>query len=124
MRFRPPCLALCLAVPVLVAAGCGGGSSDADAIRDIVNDVADNPLAICDHLSDAMLKTAFKGDADDCRKAGEDANAKANAGDVDINDVEVKGDTATAKITDKDGTSQTLNFKKDGDNWVLADLGG
>lgn len=70
------------------------------------------------------MKTAFNGDADDCRKSGEEANAKADAGDVDINDVEIKGDSATAKITDKDGKDQTLSFEKDGDDWVVANLGG
>jgi hypothetical protein len=119
MRINRRSLALCLAVPALLAAGCGGGGdSDADQIRGIINEVANDPLAICDHLSDETLQAVFQGDEDACRKSGEEANADADKGDVEINSVEVDGDNATAKITDKDGKDQTLKFTKDGDDWV------
>lgn len=120
MHINRRSLALCLAVPALFAAGCGGSDSDSDQdqIKGIITEVANDPLAICDHLSDETLQTVFQGDADACRKAGEEANAGDEKGDVDINSVEVDGDTATAKITDKDGKDQTLKFTKDGDEWV------
>jgi hypothetical protein len=122
MRFNRRSLALCLTVPALLAAGCGGGggSSDEGQIKDIINEVANDPLAICDHLSDQTLQTIFKGDADACRKSGEEANAEKEKGDVTINSVKVDGDKATAKITDKDGKDQTLKFAKDGDEWVAV----
>jgi hypothetical protein len=122
MRINRRSLALCLAVPAIFAAGCGGGggNSDESQIKGIINDVAKDPLAICDHLSDATLQKIFKGDADACRKSGKEANAEADKGDVKINSVEVNGDNATAKITDKDGKDQTLKFTKDGDDWVAV----
>jgi hypothetical protein len=115
-------LALCLAVPALFAAGCGGGggNSDESSIKDIINEVANDPLAICDHLSDATLQKVFKGDADDCRKAGKQANADEDKGDVDIKSVKITGDNATAVIIDKDKKQQTLKFAKDGDDWVAV----
>jgi hypothetical protein len=113
-------VALCLAVPALLAAGCGGGGdSDEDQIKDIINAVAQDPLAICDDLSDDSLQTLFKGGADDCRTSGEEANASDDAGDVDIQDVKVDGDTATAKFKASDGKDTTVQFTKDGDDSVL-----
>ncbi len=122
MRFHHRSLALCLAVPALLAAGCGGGggTSDADQITTIVNEVAADPLAICDHLSDQTLQKVFQGGADACRRSGQEANAQAGTGHVDIKSVKVDGDTATAEIVDKDGKQQTLKFTRDGDRWVAA----
>ncbi len=121
MRFNRRSLALCLAVPALFAVGCGGGDSDESQIKDIINEVANDPLAICDHISAAELKTVFKGDAEDCRKAGKEAKAdETEKGDVEIKTVTINGDKATAKIVDHEGKGQTLQFAKDGDEWVAS----
>ncbi len=55
----------------------------------------------------------------DC-KAGQETNAGADTGHVDIDSVKIDGDNATAEITDRDGTDQTLNFTKDGGRWVAV----
>ena len=97
----------------------GSGNSDEEQITEIINTVAADPLAVCDHLSEEDLQSIFNGGADECRKAGEAADAASEAGEVEIQSVEVDGTTATAKFKDTDGKDSTVKFNKSGDTWLV-----
>ena len=114
MQFRR-IAAVCLAAPVLALAACGGGgNSDEDQITEVINDVGDNPAALCDHMSAQTLK--IFGTVDDCKKQAEESGDKGS--DVDIQDISIDGDKATAKISDDDGKAEVIFVKEDGD-WVV-----
>lgn len=105
-----------LAVPAITLAACGSsGKSDKDTLTDIITKGGSNPVSVCDHLDAALLKQI--GGAEGCKKAA----ANEPKGDkTKINSLNITGDTATAKVTDKKG-STTINFvKKDGDWKVTA----
>jgi hypothetical protein len=112
-------LALILVVPALALTACGGGdkkSSDEDQITSIVNTVAKDPAKLCDYASKDLLQQAFKGSVAECKKA---AASEKSDGAATIDSLDVKGDKATAKITDKAG-STTVNFVKEDSKWVVA----
>src|SRR3954447_11985082 len=96
-------LALALVAPALALSACGGsGSSDKDQITDIVNEVAKTPVALCDHLSTELLKSAFNGSVDKCKAAAKDQKSD---GAADIKSVDISGDNATVKLSDNAGDS-------------------
>jgi hypothetical protein len=105
-----------LVVPALALAACGGGSSDDDTITDIIVEGGKDPVTICDHLSDDLVK-AF-GSVETCKTEAKKANDTDP--DVKVNSIVVKDNTATAKINGNQG-DQTLTFAKDGDDWKLTD---
>ena len=105
-----------LAVAVLGGAfaisGCGS-SSDEDKIKDLVNEVDENPSALCDNATKELL--AQLGG-----KAGCEQLAKSNTDDSDseVSNVKVDGDNATATVKDKSGTS-TVTFQKVDGDWKV-----
>lgn len=108
-----------LAAVALVAAGCGGsggdeGSSDEDKITEVLEAVANDPSSICEHFTDEML-TSFGG-AEGCKEAS--AASDSEGGDVEINDIAIEGDTATADVTQQEGDS-TVTLVKVGDEWKI-----
>jgi hypothetical protein len=101
----------------LVAAGCGGdggGSSDEDKITEVLEAVAEDPSSICEHFTDETLSTL--GGADGCRQAGESSDSEGGA--VEIDDIAVDGDTATARVTQQEGDS-TISLVRVGDQWRI-----
>lgn len=117
MRY-PRTLATLTVVPLtfLAACGGGGGNSDSDQITKIIKDGGKDPTTICDHLDANLVKQL--GGAAGCKKAAK----AADNGDkkVDVKDVTVKGDTATAKIKGASG-DQTISFVKKAGNWVVTE---
>ena len=105
-----------LVVPALALAACGGGSSDNDKITDIIIDGGKDPVTICDHVSDQLLKAL--GGVEKCKAAAK-ADDSGKDPDVKVNSIDIKDGTATAKITGNQGGS-TLKFAKDGDDWKLT----
>jgi hypothetical protein len=106
-----------LAVPALALGACGSsGSSDKDKVTSIITSVAKDPSKYCGNLSKASLTKA--GGTARCAAAMNtsgpgDPNPK-------IHSVDVSGDKASVKLTDKDG-NQTIQFIKEDGNWkVLA----
>lgn len=110
-------LALALVAPALALTACGG-SSDKDKITDIVNDVSASPVAVCDHLSDRLLQNTFKGSVEVCKTRGKDEKSDGKA---DIQSVDIKGDAATVKLTDKSGDA-TVRFAKEDGEWVVSSV--
>ncbi|MFL5845022.1 MAG: hypothetical protein ACJ762_10040 [Solirubrobacteraceae bacterium] len=110
--------AVLLLTPALALGACGGGDSDSDKIKDVIQDVAKNAATICDHGSEKLL-SQFGGDEAGCKeqaRAYPDSSSKAIDGDIDV---KVDGDTATADFTDNDGKKQHVTFVKDGDEWLV-----
>jgi hypothetical protein len=110
MRMRSSLLAL----PVVLLAACGG-ASDSDQIRDIVEEGSSDPTSICANLTDQGLKD-LGGEAA-CEKLAESQDNTDP--DVEINSIEVDGDTATAKVTGKDG-AQTIRFVREDGDWRVS----
>jgi hypothetical protein len=113
-------VALALVAPALALSACGGGdkgSSDKSQITDIINSVATNPAKLCDVASAGLLKQAFAGSVKDCKTAAAD---QKGSGKATINSLDVSGDKATVKLTDKDGHSTVSFAKVDGDWKVTA----
>jgi hypothetical protein len=106
-----------LAVPAVTLAACGGGDgdSDKDKLTKIINDGGTNPASICDHLDTALLKQI--GGADGCKKA---AASEKKDDTTKIDSLNVDGDKATAKVTDKSGATTISFVKQDGDWKVTA----
>lgn len=92
-------------------AACGG-SSDEDAIRDIVEEGSSNPSSICANLTDEALKDL--GGQQACEKLAESQDNTDS--DVEITSIEVDGEKGTAKVVGKDGP-QTIRFVKQGGEW-------
>jgi hypothetical protein len=116
-------LALLLIVPALGLTACGSddkGSSDKDQLTSIINDVAANPAKLCDVAGKALLEQAFSGSVADCKKA---AASSSSDGKATIKTLDVSGDTATATVTDKAGTSNIKFAKQDGD-WKVTSSEG
>lgn len=107
-----------LVAPAFALSACGG-SSDADQIKGVIQDVAKDSSAICDHASDKLLKAVGTGGVDACKKAARgnpDKSAKKIEGDINV---KVDGDTATADFTDNDGKKQHVLFVKDNGDWKV-----
>lgn len=106
-----------LAVPALTLAACGGGGgkSDEDTIKDIVNGFAKDPATLCDHLTPELLKGVggTKAKCVEASKAGK-KNQK-----IDITKVDVSGSKATVTVKDKTGTSSLKMVKAD-DTWQVS----
>lgn len=110
--------ALLLAIPALALAACGGSDSDSnsdeDQITAVVEAVAADPVAICDHVTSADLEQL--GGKDACVRAGE--ASKDEGGEATINDIALDGDTATVRLTDDDGPT-TVRFAKEDGDWKI-----
>jgi hypothetical protein len=115
--FKPRGLALLLVVPALALGACGGGDSDEDDIKGIINDVSDEPASICDHATKTVLQQVG-GSVEACRKAA--AGQKSNS-DVKVNSVDVNGDKATAKIKSSGG-ERTIGLVKEDGEWKVSNV--
>ena len=106
-----------LAVPALALGACGG-SSDEDKIKDVIQAVAKDSSAICDHASDKLLDQLGEGGVEGCKEAarGYPDDSAEEVGDITV---KIDGETATADFTDNDGEKQHVNFVKDGDDWKV-----
>jgi hypothetical protein len=109
-------VALLLALPVLALGGCGG-DSDEDKIKAIVNDGAEDPSTICDHMTKKLLDQVG-GSVDACKKQAKQAD-DGNNEKPDKIDVKVDGDKATAKFKGSDGDDNNVTFVKDGGDWKV-----
>jgi hypothetical protein len=127
---RRPLVALALAAAAL--AGCGGGPSDEEQVRTVVQAFSDATAAkdyqrMCDELLAPKLVEKIKQVGLPCELAlrrglGEVRNPKLLLGRVTV-----KGDSATADVrTSAAGqkpSHDTLKLSKVGDGWRIASLG-
>ena len=103
------------AVLLALVAGCGSsGPSASDQIAAIVKSEGSDPASICRHLSDSLA--ARLGGRSAClRQAG----AAAKDPSTHATAIKVHGNTATALVIDRTGTSTISLFKEKGE-WKIS----
>jgi hypothetical protein len=134
---RRSLLALPLALAAL-ASGCTGGGSSASDFEGEEKKVADQveKLQSAGKAGDAeeictdVLAKAF---SDEIKSAGSDCEAEldkaikdADDFDLDVEDVTISGNTATAKVKGKNAGKEevrTFEFQREGEDWRATDLG-
>jgi hypothetical protein len=116
-----------LALAPAALAACGGGDSssqDEDDITASITTVAtkDDP-STCTELQTEKFVKQTSDTLEDCKK---DPSAEADS--VEVSNVEVDGDTATADTAFTggfvDGQTLSIALVKDGDTWKLDNLNG
>jgi hypothetical protein len=110
-----PLAGVALAI-VSLAAGCGGGKSDEDTIRGIVEEGNRNPVSICDNLTRTGLRQL--GGSAKCRELARSPDNRDPG--AKITGVRVDGDRATVKLTGQDGARQTIHFRKEDGKWRVS----
>ena len=122
---QPLAVLTALVLALSVGIGCGddddggsSGGSDEDQITEAIGTFADGGPAACDVLTDEYVEELVGG-RDQCEEeAGETDDV-----DVEVENVQVDGDTATADGT-VDGETATLTLEKDGDDWKISGAQG
>jgi hypothetical protein len=105
-------------------AGCGGGPDDQKLIEDLLVQgyTTDEPAEECDGaLSGGLLKKTY-GSAARCRTVEKDPEENKPTG-VQVSDVTVDGDRATASVAleggDQDGARGPMQLVRQGDDWRI-----
>jgi hypothetical protein len=127
---------LTLVLAVLALAGCTtqqdtSADSFEGAERDVAEVVDDLAAAsrsgdgeeICTRILTARLAEELAA-GDECKDEVEQALADANDYDLEVDDVTVSGNTATAEVRQgDDGRTGTLEFERARDGWRVTSLG-
>ena len=96
----------------------GAAVSDEDQITDVIETFADNDAEeACGVLTDEYVKQLF-GNRQQCVEQGEGEST-----DVEVDNVQINGDTATADGTADDETA-TFTLEKVGEEWKISGLEG
>lgn len=129
---------------LLLAAGLGGctaAEEDSDKefrgaeaqVAKAIEDLQDageqrDETAICEDLISADLRNRIlRSGAKDCPSAMEDVLSDADTFALDVEDVTVEGDTATARVKSdgaQDDRTDTLRLVRERGAWRIAALGG
>jgi hypothetical protein len=132
-------LLLCLpAVLALVIAGCGassggdfsGASQDvADKIEELqsAGERSDESKICQDVLAPALRQKIAQGGLS-CNAEVDDALGDADDFDLAVESVKITGNTATARVKARIGSDKnairTMTLTRDGQRWLISDLGG
>jgi hypothetical protein len=106
-----------LLVPALALGACGGGDDAEDQIRGIIDDVSKKPATLCENATEGLLKQVGSTE-EACKQA---ASGQRPDRKVEIRDIKVDGDRATAMFKGTDGDRIILFEKEDGD-WKVSDV--
>jgi hypothetical protein len=131
-----------LAVPFVlaaIAAGCAGSSSSAGGFAGDEKKVADlveklqsagetgDPGTICDKLLAKALRDQIQEPGSTCEQELDKAIKDADDFDLDVEDVTIEGNEATAKVKGRDRGEErvrVLAFAREGSEWRVTSLGG
>ena len=94
----------------------GGGDSDEDKIRAAIATFADSGEGACAVITDEYIEELFGG-AEQC----EEEAGSGESADVEVDNVQIDGDTATADGT-AEGDTATLTLEKEGDEWKISGI--
>jgi len=132
MRRLMPLIALLLAVAVLSGCAAAGQHNSAGSFKGAEHDVVQviddlkasrDPEEVCSRIfTDAFAKSLEAGGRDCVDEVQATIRDTANT-DMDVDDVAVTGDRATAKVSQGDD-SATFELEKTRDGWQISSLGG
>jgi hypothetical protein len=114
----------------LAACGSSGNSDDEDQITDAITRAATSgdPAACTEDQTQRFTEQTSGGGSGDAVKSCEKDAADSASSSVEVSNIKVDGDTATAeaKLTGGfvDGQTVDVNLVKDGDQWKLDQLTG
>lgn len=100
----------------LTACGGGGGASDEDQVRELVEQISSNDPAACDNFTKDFLEERDVT-TKDCEEA---ANEEDSGVKPTVEEVSVDGETATAVVLDEDRS--TLKLVKQDDEWLVDSI--
>jgi hypothetical protein len=135
----PPTLALLVAVSAFLVAGCGAGQeSSADRFRGAEAEIAEvvdelqsagrskDAAKICGEIFSASLAERFRAGGRDCVDEVGEAVDDADDYDLDVRDVTVTGNTATAVVRQGDDppVTATFEFERLRGDWRATSLSG
>jgi hypothetical protein len=130
-RLTAAIVAAILATFALAACGGDDSSDDEDQITEAIElaAVSGDPKACTEAETQKFLEQIGEGDTGAAAVKGCQQNASETVGDeVDVSDIEVDGDSATANAEVTGGTfdGQTLDLAlvKEGDQWKLDEFNG
>jgi hypothetical protein len=130
-----------LAVPLILAAlatGCAGNGSSAGKFQGEERKVADkveklqsagqsgDAKTICDDVLAKRLRERIQAAGSDCERELDKAIKDADDFELDVEDVTVTGDTATAKVKGRAGGGERvrdIRFVREGTDWRATDIG-
>jgi len=131
-----PALLLCILSLALVA--CGAGSRDsaeeftgaergvAAAVEDLESAARKNEgEKVCTTLLSARLLASLRARGTDCEEALAGAFRDADSLDLTVDDITIRGTTASAKVTSGTGSkekTETLELEKVGAAWRISSL--
>jgi len=129
-----------LCVLAVAVGGCGAASRDstedfkgqeravAAAIEEIETAARkDDADKVCKQLLSDSLLTALEKKGTTCTTGVQEGFDDADSLDLEVDDVTISGDTASAEVTSgrsgSDRKQDTLNLVRDGEDWKIASLG-
>jgi hypothetical protein len=130
-----------LAVPLVLAAlaaGCGASASSAGDFEGEERRVADvveklqsagetgDAAEICNEVLASDLREEMQAADLDCEQELDKAIQDADDFELEVEDVTITGDTATARVRGREGdeeTVRTFEFEREGSGWRATSLG-
>ena len=132
-----PLVAVLLALAAL-ASGCAGSSSSAGNFQGEERRVADvveklqtagqtgDAAEICDEVLATQLRDEIRAAGSDCEQEIDKAIKDADDFDLEVEDVTISGNTATAKVKGRDRGEERVRdfeFVREGSGWRATSLG-
>jgi hypothetical protein len=129
------------AVPLVLAAlatGCAGGASSSDEFAGEEKQVADvveklqsagetgDAREICEEILATSLSERIKAAGSTCEQELDKAIKDADDFDLEVEDVTIQGNTATARVKGREGDSdkvRTFEFERERSGWRATNLG-
>jgi hypothetical protein len=134
LRFRYAVTLAALITMPLALGACGGDDDDSSADEDQITTaieaaaVSGDPVACTEAQTQNFLEQTIGATGEDAVKQCEEEAAETIADEVEVSNVEIDGDTATADaaVTGSvfDGQTLELALVNDGDQWKLDDFVG
>ena len=134
----PRALVAVLLALAALASGCAGASSSADDFKGEERRVADvveklqtagqtgDAGEICDEVLAKQLRDEIRAAGSDCEQEIDKAIKDADDFDLEVEDVTISGNTATAKVKGRDRGEERVRdfeFVREGSSWRATSLG-